>query len=59
MKRSRDHVLTWGYRRYFMLTVDEDIDRLRLKVISSGMSGSVMSVAMKIDAKVCFPRWAI
>jgi hypothetical protein len=30
-----------------MLTVDLD----RLKVISSG------SVVMKIDAKVCFPRW--
>jgi hypothetical protein len=47
MKWSRDHVLTCGYRRDLLLTVDLD----RIKVISSG------SVVMKIDAKVCFPRW--
>jgi hypothetical protein len=46
MKWSRDHVLTWGYRKDLMLTVDLD----KLNVISSD------SVIMKIDAKVCFPR---
>jgi hypothetical protein len=46
MKWSRDHVLTWGYMRDLMSTVNFD----RLNVISSG------SVVMKIDAKVCFPR---
>jgi hypothetical protein len=44
MKWSRDHVLTWSFRRDLKLTVELD----RLKVISSG------SVVMKIDAKVCF-----
>jgi hypothetical protein len=53
MKWFRDHVLTWGYIRDLMLTVD--LDRLnviidRLIVISPG------TVVMKIDSKVCFPR---
>jgi hypothetical protein len=48
MKWSRDHVLTWGYRRNRMLTVDLD----RPHVISSG------GVVMNIDARVCFPRWS-
>jgi hypothetical protein len=45
MKWYRDHVLTLGYWRDRMVTVDFD----RLNVISSG------SVVLKIDAKVCFP----
>jgi hypothetical protein len=47
MKWSRDHVLAWGYRINLMLTADLEW----LKFIGSG------SVVMKINAKVCFPRW--
>jgi hypothetical protein len=40
---SRDHVLTWGYMRYLMLT---DLDRLNVI--------SLDSVVMKIDASLFF-----
>jgi hypothetical protein len=38
MKWSRDHVLTWGYKRNLIVTVDLD----RIKVISSGNVNAIM-----------------